>query len=177
MVNSGRFEIGHKETKEVKEKRVKSLVNSWKIRNDHHGMYDSKFYNCWRSMITRCRGTAGKDSVKKYKNKGITVCEDWQTFKGFYNDMFDSYTEGLTIDRIDNGLGYFKENCRWANATQQANNKTNNVKIFYDGKSLTLRQWSELLKCNINSIRLRYYRQYKKGKITLDQLFAMYLKH
>jgi len=169
--NEGCFKKGHKETKEVKAKRIKSLSESWVNRDAYHGKYGTKIHNCWRSMVTRCRGTAGPDSVKKYKNKGITVCERWLSFKNFYEDMGASFKEGLTIDRIDNSKGYYFENCRWATHLEQANNKTNNLIISYDGQSLTLRQWSELIGVSFYALRNRYYKQYIKGNYGLDKVF------
>jgi hypothetical protein len=146
------------------------LKESWLKRNDYHGMVGTKFYNSWRSIKTRCNGTCGKDSIKKYKDKGITYCKKWNNFKGFYEDMFNSYIEGLTIDRIDNSKGYFKENCRWATQKIQQNNKTNNVRINYKGVDKTLREWSDELGVTYDSIKLRYYRRYLTGKITIEQL-------
>lgn len=171
MNNDGRFKVGHKESLETLEKRKKSLKEARKKQADYHGMSKTKFYNNWRSMITRCRGTCGEDSKKKYRDKGISVCERWQNFNYFYEDMFPSYQEGLTIDRIKNELGYFKENCRWATPTQQANNKTNTVKIEYRGKRLSFREWSIELGISIHILRNRYRRFYLKNQMTLDQLF------
>lgn len=169
-VNSGCFKKGHKATKETQDKITKSITEGWKNRDDYHGMYRTKFYNSWRSLTTRCRGTAGEGSIKKYKDKGITYCDKWKSFKGFYEDMFPSYLEGLTIDRIDNCKGYFKENCKWSTAKEQANNKTNNIRINYKGIEKTLREWSDELNVTYNSIKLRYYRRYLTGKITINQL-------
>lgn len=172
MENSGRFKSGRTETPEQKSKRVVALKEAWKTRKDRHGMMGTKFYNSWRSMTTRCRGTAGEGSKKKYRDKGIKVCERWQDFKNFYEDMFPSYIEGRTIDRKDNKLGYFKENCRWATPVQQSNNTSATVKITYDGSTLSIREWSEKLGVSRDSLKLRYHRRYLPGLITLDELMS-----
>jgi len=146
------------------------LKNAWKKRDNYHGMYGTKFYNSWRSIKTRCNGSAGKSSIKKYKDKGIIYCNKWNTFKGFYEDMFDSYIDGFTVDRIDNSKGYYKENCRWANQKTQQNNRTNNVLITYNNETKTIREWSDTLGVTYNSLKLRYYKRYLKGIITVEQL-------
>lgn len=46
------------------------------------------------------------------------------------------------IDRIDNSRGYCPENCRFVDYVVNNNNKRDNVRIDYDGKSLTIAQWS-----------------------------------
>ncbi len=87
----GCFKKGRTETSEQKSYRIKRFKDAWPTRSDYHGMYYTKFYNSWRSMVTRCRGTAGEASKRKYLNRGIKVCEKWQKFQGFYEDMFADY--------------------------------------------------------------------------------------
>ena len=153
------------------EKRSESLKKSWKLRDDYHGMYNTPIYTVWRSMTTRCRGTAGPDSIRKYLNKGITVCDRWLSFKGFYEDMADGHQDGLTIDRVDNSKGYFKENCRWATYREQANNKSTTLLIEFNGKTQTFRAWSDELGIPFGKLRCRYYQGYKTGKWTLSKVF------
>jgi hypothetical protein len=82
---------------------------------------DSPTYSSWTNMWTRCTNTK-RDKYKNYGGRGITVCEHWKNFENFLADMGER-PEGLTLDRKDNELGYFKENCRWATSEEQSLNK------------------------------------------------------
>ena len=89
-----------------------------------HGGWDSPEYQSWKSMIQRCTNPKAS-SYPRYGGRGITICEAWlNSFKQFYEDMGPRPSLGHTLDRKNNDLGYYKENCRWANAIEQANNKT-----------------------------------------------------
>lgn len=167
-MNSGRFKKGHTETRSQKAKRVNAMREAWKNNPRRHGMMDTKFYNTWRSMTTRCRGTAGKESIKKYKSSGIRVCKRWLDFRNFYEDMFPSYSEGLTIDRIGDSKIYSKETCKWSTQKEQANNRRNTVRV----NGFTLEEWSQKLKVSYSTLRKRYYNGFKKGRMTLEQVLS-----
>jgi hypothetical protein len=77
----------------------------------------SKTYATWVGMRSRC-DLKSQPNWEKYGGTGITVCEKWQTFEGFLEDM-GKRPEGKTLDRLDPTKGYFKENCRWATGTEQ----------------------------------------------------------
>jgi hypothetical protein len=72
-------------------------------------------------MIQRCNNQKHK-YYNDYGARGITVCDEWLDINNFINDMFPSYQEGLSIDRIDNNKGYSKDNCRWTTKSIQARN-------------------------------------------------------
>lgn len=65
-----------------------------------HGMYGSKLYVIWASMISRCH-CKGNSQYKFYGEKGVIVCDEWRNnFKCFYDwAMSNGYKEGLTIDK------------------------------------------------------------------------------
>jgi len=73
-------------------------------------------------------------SHKGYGERGICVCEKWQDFEGFLEDMQIGYADNLTLDRINNDGNYCKENYRWATIAQQSLNKRSNRIIEFNGE-------------------------------------------
>lgn len=98
-----------------------------------HGLSYSREHNIWRGMKNRCNNQNSVD-YKYYIARGIVVCERWNaSFESFYKDMGASPSTKHSLDRIDNSLGYYKENCRWATNTEQAQNKRNSKRWFIRG--------------------------------------------
>ena len=106
-------------------------------------------------------------SFKNYGGRGITYDKKWKTFKGFKEDMEDSYQDGLTIDRINNNGNYYKRNCRWATRKEQNNNTRLNILI--EGKTFV--DWSKKLGINRGTIRSRYYRGMTINEILHNNLY------
>lgn len=75
-------------------------------------------YQSWYCMKTRCYNK-NRTSWKNYGGRGIRVCEKWNNFKGFLEDMGER-PEGFSIDRIDVNGNYEKSNCRWIKNCDQA---------------------------------------------------------
>jgi len=126
-------------------------------RETTHGMTGSAPYNSWRGMLNRCENH-NDPRYKDYGGRGITVCGEWHDFQKFWNDMKDSYTQGLTIDRIDVNGDYCPDNCKWSTQKEQANNRRNNHLLSYNGTILTLAQWADILGINYDTLRSRLKR-------------------
>ena len=93
-----------------------------------HGMTDTKLYNVWRGMITRCTLETSKE-YKYYGAFGIKVCDEWKnSFENFYNwsiaNGYDSSASrhDMTIDRCNPFEDYSPDNCRWVSMEVQASN-------------------------------------------------------
>jgi len=93
----------------------------------------SKVYMVWCDIKKRCNNKNNKD-YKYYGGRGIKVCKRWSKFENFLRDMGE-VPSGLTLDRINNDLGYFKKNCRWATRKEQANNQRSNRKKIDDKRN------------------------------------------
>jgi len=112
-----------------------------------HGMANSRPYNIWRGMKTRCTNP-NEPNYERYGGRGITYSPDWETFEGFWKDMEAGYADELSIDRIDNEQGYSKDNCRWSTIEEQNFNKRNNVSLTHNDKTLTVTEWADELGIN-----------------------------
>jgi hypothetical protein len=111
--------------------------------NAKHGYFGTSTYESWASIIERCCNT-NSGNYHMYGAKGITMCQKWrESFEEFLKDMGER-PEGFSIDRIDVYGNYEPENCRWASAKTQANNRTNNRKINFNNQNLNLSEWSDI---------------------------------
>jgi hypothetical protein len=119
-------------------------------------LYNTRFYKIWSNMKTRCYNENIKEYYR-YGGRGITVCDKWQTFGGFFDDMFESYDECLSLDRIDNDGNYCKSNCKWSTKREQANNRKTNRFIEWNGMVKTLEEWGRVLNIKSSCLRQRYY--------------------
>lgn len=104
-----------------------------------HGLSKTAEYQIWAGMKKRCHN---KNSTMYYLYgaRGITVCEEWRnSFQNFINDMGHRPSPEHSIDRINNGGNYSKDNCRWATKLEQGHNTSIARHVSWNGKTYTTR--------------------------------------
>ena len=120
-------------------------------------------YRTWTAMLQRCKRKA-HPAYASYGGNGIAVCEKWLNFKGFLDDMGER-PEGMSIDRIDNSKGYFKENCRWATSSQQARNRNTNRHVTINGETKLLIEWAESSGIPFSVLRKRMEAKWSEDRL------------
>lgn len=140
-----------------------------------HGMSTTFFYKKWVALNIRICGYDNKHK-KYYKN----INNLWKSFEHFKNDMYKSYLKHVekhgeketTLDRIDSKGNYCKENCRWATKKEQANNRSNNTIVLYDGIKDTISNHAR----KNGLLPNQAYNRFKYGW-SIDDVFKKPIKH
>lgn len=111
-----------------------------RVNTGRHGCTHHPLYHVWNSMVRRCT-QHHHHAYNDYGGRGIEIAAEWMDVRKFIEDMYPSFTQGMTLDRIDNNKGYNKDNCRWAEQITQMNNQRGNLKIEIFGETKNLAQW------------------------------------
>lgn len=82
-----------------------------------HGLYRHPIYSVWDNMKARCNNP-NNGGYSLYGGRGISVCDRWNDFKNFYDDMIKGYKKGLQLDRKNTDGNYEPSNCRWVTRSQ-----------------------------------------------------------
>lgn len=115
--------------------------------------WDIREYRIWSGMRGRCYGH--HHSNINYKQRGIKICDRWDKFENFIEDMGAAPTNKHTLERMNNNGNYTPENCKWATRKQQNRNHRRNRRITFKGETKILVEWSETLGINYNTLTKR----------------------
>ena len=134
-----------------------SKVEFCKRHFTKHSASDSPLYVTWVDMKRRCYDERDH-AYKNYGQRGISVCKEWLESFACFKEWAEGsgYQDGLSLERSDNSKGYCPENCKWATAKEQANNRRSNVNLTYNGQTRTLKQWSEVTGLSYNTLWWRW---------------------
>jgi hypothetical protein len=117
----------------------------------------TKVYRAWMHMKDRCL----RPNTKKFKNhggRGITIHGPWVVnFELFLKHVGVPEHTGLSLDRVDNELGYVPGNVRWATTQEQNNNKRTCRYVTYEGVTKNITQWAHEKGLNPRTLRARLF--------------------
>lgn len=120
------------------EKCEPEIKNKRKIKNrTQHPCYVT-----WIQMRQRC-SNPNSDKYELYGGRGISVCERWEDFENFCDDMGER-PPSMSLDRIDPNGNYEPGNCRWATIFTQNRNKRNNTWVKHMGEIKQLSDWARI---------------------------------
>lgn len=134
------------------ESKKKKLENKKpKLRKQHKRL--SSIFNGMRS---RCY-FPNHMHYENYGGRGIKISKDWLNNYFDFEDwaLKSGYADNLSIDRIDNDGDYTPNNCRWATAITQMNNRRNNHHVEIEGETKTIAQWCREYNLNWTTFRQR----------------------
>ena len=124
-----------------------------------HNMSKCTEYVIYYDIVKRCQNNAC-DNYKNYGGRGIKVCDRWlgpSGFINFYADMGPRPSKSHSIDRIDNDGDYCPENCRWATAIEQSNNRRSNKVLTVFGETGTISQFARKYGMNQSTLWRRLF--------------------
>jgi len=115
-------------------------------------MRKSREYAAWKSMRQRCNDPNCK-AYKYYGARGIR--DKFLNFEEFFSHLGQCPTS-MSLDRIDNNGHYEKGNVRWADSLTQMNNRSDNLKFTYKGKTQALSEWSREIGISVGTLWYRF---------------------
>lgn len=139
-----------------KELKVARLIKSKSLRKD-------AIWRIYKGVIARCTNP-NRHNYKDYGGRGIYVCKRWlDSFDNFVSDL-GPRPDGYSLDRIDNDGPYSPENCRWASAKEQQNNRRCTKFIEHEGRKMTLTDWANHANVSIAALRYRIKQGWPLGE-------------
>lgn len=108
------------------------------------GHSKSAEYGVWCAMKERCTNPHNR-MYPNYGGRGIAVCERWQNFPSFLEDVGMRPSSKHSIDRIDVNGNYEPGNVRWATSTEQMRNTRLTRQVTINGVTKPLHDWAEEL--------------------------------
>jgi hypothetical protein len=131
----------------------------------------SKEYKVYDNMHNRCYNPSNKRYID-YGGRGIIVCENWHRdnpngYLKFLEDMGNVPSDKHTIERLNNDLGYCKENCKWVLRSVQNRNRRNSVNVTINGLTLCLKDWATKMGISYNILYKNYIKMGNSSDLIL----------
>ncbi len=121
----------------IKKRQTKFCRKCYQYELKHIDGVGTRLYTTWNAMLQRCSNPKN-NRYEYYGGKGITVCEDWETWSNFRDwANINGYTDELTIERRDSNKNYHPHNCEWI--TKSENTIRSNDRDNMNNKYIKIR--------------------------------------
>jgi hypothetical protein len=121
-------------------------------------------------MRQRCENYKN-GSFMDYGHRGISVCERWNSFENFLEDMGEKPV-GLTIERKDNNGNYDSKNCIWATRKEQTRNRRNRRSLTINNETRSVSDWASLSGIRYGTIIYRLKKGWDAKRAAFDPLLT-----
>lgn len=136
------------------------------MRTTKGGASKHPLWGVYKQMVERCH-KEDSASYYNYGARGIAVCERWLiSAVNFYEDL-GPCPEGMSLERVDNNLGYSPENCKWETKSRQQfnqrmapTNTSGRTGVYWRKDRET---WSVQIDYQNETIRLGCYKSFEKA--------------
>ena len=132
----------------------KDRMKRSKMRCGHDGKVRPEYW-VWRDMKQRCRNPRNSQ-YRNYGGRGIVVWSEWLVFDNFFRDMGSRPSPKHTIERKNNELGYYPNNCCWIPRFAQQDNTRQSQRITYKGETHSAAEWCRRLGLNYRMVQQRF---------------------
>lgn len=121
-----------------------------------HGLSGTRTYKSWGNMMHRCYN---KENVHfhRYGGRGIYVEEKFHDFGTFLAYMGECPPD-LTLERVDNDVGYVTGNMVWATDYAQHRNKSSSIKVVVDGVEMIISDAARMYGLSVAKALGRYHK-------------------
>lgn len=118
----------------------------------------TKLYNRY-ARLQLIRGNKIKAFAELYGNRGVTVCDEWRTFKAFRAwALANGFKKGKILCRRNTEGNFDPSNCFWGDWTDKRTEhrgRKSVILLSHNGETLTVTQWAKRIGIDVSSLRER----------------------
>lgn len=152
-------------TRKVREFRIISCGCKNHLGNGArtHGMSKHPLYKVFKRVINRCYNE-NTPEYKNYGGRGVVICEEWLSdYSKFVKwGIENGWMPGLELDKdikakemgVDSLL-YSPDRCKFVTRKQNCNARRSNREHTFQGKTLNIKQWGDVMGISPSLIRHR----------------------
>lgn len=138
---------------------------------NRHGGRRERLYWVWRNVLARCLNPKNP-GYRNYGGRGIAISAEWRLYETFRRDVGPDPGPEYSLERVNNDLGYSRDNCVWATRHEQARNRRSNLLVSAFGLLAPACDWAEIVGIDHRVLRKRVHRARALG---IPEEFALSL--